>query len=69
MFRHLGKRRFIRYAHSSTKRDEFGSNISADWLESKHEQAREFAAKIARFVPNPKGNHIFTSSMVTISAI
>jgi len=32
-------------------------------------QAREFAAKIARFVPNPKGNHIFTSSMVTISAI
>jgi hypothetical protein len=26
-------------------------------------QAREFAAKIARFVPNPKGNHIFSSIM------
>ena len=28
----LGKRGFIRYARSSPKWDEFGSNISAAWL-------------------------------------
>jgi hypothetical protein len=59
----LGKRGFIRYADSSTKRDEFGSNISAAWLVPSNAVINAFAAKIARFVPNPKGNHIFSSIM------
>ena len=61
----LGKRGFIRYARSSAKRDEFGSNISAAWLVP----SKGICCQNRPFCAEPEGKSHFSFSKGNLSVI